>query len=175
MRKLVLFFIALVVVVLLLVLKTKSASAFCQCAQWTPHTEPCCTVDIINGELVNICGLCSQYKCSTQNCTGLLCGPGYYTCNRGCCEIGAQQHTGGAKPAKCPDGATPTMKSYLGCVQSKYCSAGRYYYGTCFRNAKDMDDGEPSGIKCYAGYTCPSSCNATAPSNVVVKQRLPKS
>jgi len=60
------------------------------------------------------------------------------------------------------------MKGYLGCVQSKYCSAGRYYYGTCFRNAKDMDDGEPSGIKCYAGYTCPSSCNATAPSNVAV-------
>jgi len=130
--------------------------------------------------------------CCNQDCGPKICQRGQGTpprcfpdgeCTDYCPTCGpnstppptTKEHTGGATVPKCPDGATPTMKGYLGCVQSKYCSAGRYYYGTCFRNAKDMDDGEPSGIKCYAGYTCPSSCNATAPSNVVVKQRLPKS
>ena len=88
MRKLVLFFVALVVVGLLLVLKTKSASALCQCNRWKPYTERCCPLTRKNGKIVKICGQCSEYECKEQHCTGTACGPGYYTCNRGCCPIG---------------------------------------------------------------------------------------
>jgi len=145
-------------------------------AQWCPYCD-------LTGSDTSSCSTNSTTGDTTCTCKGngggcgARCPGGYYPCNRdnsACCETDAKQHTFGAKRATCPDGATPTMKGYLGCVQSKYCGPGRYHTSSCFRNARDMDDGEPSGIKCYAGYTCPSSCNATAPSNVAVKQRLPK-